>query len=76
MIETGALTIEEAVAVAVLTEGPISTEAPERCTKLFAQNADRNAKFRSSQQKVSLYIVESVLLKKDQKETGFRQAIQ
>jgi hypothetical protein len=33
----------------------------EKCTKLLAQNAARNVKFRSNQLKASLYIAGSVL---------------
>jgi hypothetical protein len=75
LIETDASTIEEAAAAAVaaLTGDPVSTGVQGKCTRPFAQSADRNVKFLSSRQKESLFFVESVSRKKDHKEIDSRQ---
>jgi ABC-type transport system involved in cytochrome bd biosynthesis fused ATPase/permease subunit len=39
------------------------TSAQEKCTKLLALNAERNAKFHSSQQKASQFTAENVTLR-------------
>jgi hypothetical protein len=62
LIKTDALVIE----AEALTETEVSIEAREKCIKPFVLNAERSAKFLSSQQKASLSSAESVLLKKDQ----------
>ena len=71
MIETDASTIEEAVAAA-LTGDPTLTGVLGKCTRPFAQSAERNAKFLSSRQRESLSFVESVSRKRDHKETDSR----
>jgi hypothetical protein len=73
LIETDASTIEEAEVAAALTGDPVSTGVQGKCTRPFAQSADRNVKFLSSRQRESLSFVESVSRKKDHKETGSRQ---
>ena len=66
-IETDASIAEEAAAlIEAGVEAGVLTEAQGKCIKLFVLSVERNAKFLSSQQKASLYFVESVSLKKDQ----------
>ncbi len=61
---------EEAEAEVALAEAGaevgVLTEAQEKCIKPFVLSVERNVKFLLSQQKVSLYFVEIVLLRKDQ----------
>jgi len=45
--------------------------AQERCTKQFALNADRNAKFLSSRQKADLYTAKNVIRKKDDSKKSY-----
>ena len=52
--------IEADLAVAK-EEASADQDSQERCIKLYAQSADRNAKFHSSLQKASQYVVASVL---------------
>jgi uncharacterized protein (DUF3084 family) len=52
----------DSAAVAVLKE----VLDQEKCIKQLVQNADRNAKFRSSQQKENQFIVRNVTEKEDQ----------
>jgi hypothetical protein len=63
LIETDASATEER---ATLAEVEALIEAQEKCIKPFVLSVERNVKFLLSQQKASLYFVESVLLKKDQ----------
>jgi len=37
----------------------------EKCTKLFVQSANKNVKFHSNRRKVSLFIAEIVMLRKE-----------
>ena len=50
----------EAVSVA-REEALVDQDSQERCTRQYAQSADKNAKFHSSLQKASQYVVASVL---------------
>ena len=76
MIETDASTTGDLVAAVVSTaevQGQVLTEDPGKCTRPFVQNVDKSVKYHSSPQRVSLSFVESVLRKKDHRETDSRQ---
>ena len=52
----------------VLEVGKVPIAAPERCIKVFALTAVKNAKFHSGQQEIALSTAKSALLREDRQE--------